>query len=177
MAEENQAQEADNTSAKSGGGGGMLPALLIIALMPVISFAMFKFVFLPELKKLTPAEGAEHASGLPEIDPEKLRIETGEKHQYPFPDRIVNVKGSTMTRYFRSSFTIESSNPDIASEVDKHKAALMDLADTVLGDLTLADLERSGIKNIVRNQLKQGFDKILQPPMVDEIYFSNWVVQ
>ena len=177
MAEENQAQEANNASAKSGGGGGMLPALLIIALMPVISFAMFKFVFLPELKKLTPAEGEAQASDHAEIDPEKLKIESGEVYKYPFKDRVVNVKGTGMSRYFRASFTIMSPNPNIADEVAKHEDALIDLADTVLSDLTIADHETSGVKQMISNQLKQGFDKILQPPMIDDIHFTNWVVQ
>jgi flagellar basal body-associated protein FliL len=175
MAEENQDQETNKQPAKSGGGGGMLPALLIIALMPVISFAMFKFVFLPELKKITPEEG-EAAHQMP-IDPKKFHVESGVTYRVPFPERIVNLKGVSLLRYFRTEFEIESSNPDIESEVNVNMAAMKDLADTILGNLTLADLEQTGIKNVVRNQLKQGFDKILQPPMVDEIYFSNWVVQ
>ena len=44
MAEETQNQEVAAKTGKSGGGGGMLPALLIIALMPVVSYAMVKFV-------------------------------------------------------------------------------------------------------------------------------------
>lgn len=175
MAEENQAQEASNSPAKSGGGGGMLPALLIIALMPVISFAMFKFVFLPELKKLTPEEGSvdHHA----EIDPEKVHVESGEKHHVDFPDIIVNLRGSVLSRFIRTSFTLESLNPDLEHEVTANMAELKDLAGTILGGLTLVDLEQREIKNSTRNQLKQGFNKILEFPMVDEIYFSQWVVQ
>ena len=176
MAEENQAQEANNQSAKSGGGGGMLPALLIIALMPVISFAMFKFVFLPELKNLTPEEGAAQGHH-EEIDPEKIHVESGEKYLVDFPDILVNVKGVILTRYFRVSFTIESANPEIEAEVNANMAAMKDLAGTILGNLTLAHHEQPEIKNLVESQLKQGFDKILQPPMVDEIHFTNWVVQ
>ena len=69
MAEENEAQEAKPQSAKSGGGGGgMLPALLVILLMPVISFAMFKFLFLPEIKKHIPEISEIHlASSAAEI--------------------------------------------------------------------------------------------------------------
>ncbi len=175
MAEENQAQEADNKSAKSGGGGGMLPALLVIVLMPVISFAMFKFLFLPELKKNIPeTSGAvEHA----EIDPANVHVETGEKYNAIFPDVITNVSGTGMARFIRVSLTIESSNPDIEKEVEANMAAMKDLVDTVLRHFTLADLEQREIKNVIRNQIIQGFDRVLQPPMVDDIYFSQFVVQ
>lgn len=177
MAEENQAQEANSQPAKSGGGGGMLPALIIIVLMPVIAYAMFIFVFLPELQKLTPEEGAAHGDQYEEIDHDKIHVESGEKYPFDFPERVVNVKGVQLARYFRVAFTIESANPDIEAEVKAHMAEMKDLADTILGNLTLMDHENREIKNIVRSQLKQGFDKILQPPMIDEIYFSNWVVQ
>lgn len=175
MAEETQNQEVAAKTEKSGGGGGMLPALLIIALMPVVSYAMFKFVFLPELKKIVPEGGtATHHEG---IDPKKIHAESGKTYRVDFPDVIVNVKGVSLSRFHLTTFTIESSNPDIDHEVRDNLAALTDLAGTILGGLTLADHEQAGTKNAIRNQIKQGFNKILQPLMVDEIYFSQWVVQ
>lgn len=174
MAEEDAVQEADVKSAKSGGGGGMLPALLVILLMPVISFAMFKFLFLPEIKKHVPDSASDHHE---KIDPSKLHVESGEKHLVDFPDLIVNISGVSMTRFLRVNFSIESTNPEIEDMVEKNKPAMRDLANTVLRHLTLADLERPNIMDTVRNQLKQGFDHILQPPMIDEIYFTQFVVQ
>lgn len=175
MAEEAQNQDAPAKAEKKEGGGGMLPALLIIALMPVISFAMFKFVFLPELKKIAPEEGA--AAQHVEIDPLNIHVESGETYRFDFPLVTVNVRGVSLSRYFRSGFTIESSNPDIEYEATEHLAAMKDLAGTILGGLTLAQHEDVATKNHIRNQLKQGFNKILQSPMVDEIFFSEWAVQ
>ncbi len=175
MAEENTPQEANEQSAKSGGGGGMLPALLVILLMPVISFAMFKFLFLPEIAKHVPEPAAEDHHE--EIDPSKIQVESGEKILVEFPALIVNISGVSMTRFLSVNFTIESQNPDIQDKVDQYEMEMKDLAITVLRHLTLADLERPNIMDTVRNQLKQGFDQVLQPPMVDEIYFTQFVVQ
>jgi len=175
MAEEPQNKEALAKAGKSEGGGGILPALLIIVLMPVISFAMFKFVFLPELKKIAPEEGA--AAHQVEINPENIHVESGETYRFDFPRVVVNVRGVSLSRFFSATLTVESSNPDIEHEVTEHMAEMKDLAGTILGSLTLADHENVGIKNQVRNQLKQGFNKILQPPMIDEIFFSEWAVQ
>jgi flagellar basal body-associated protein FliL len=175
MAEETQTPEESAKAGKGEGGGGMLPALLIIALMPVISFAMFKFVFLPELKKIAPEEGA--AADHVEIDPENIHVKSGETYRFDFPKVVVNVRGVSLSRFFSASFTVESSNPDIEHEVTEHMAEMKDLAGTILGRMTLADHENVGIKNQVRNQLKQGFNKTLQPLMIDEIFFSEWAVQ
>lgn len=175
MAEENEAQEAKPQSAKNGGGGGgMLPALLIILLMPVISFAMFKFLFLPEIKKHIPEETADRQE---EIDPKKVHVENADKVLVPFPDLIVNISGVQMTRFLRVNFTIESAYPEIEKKVEERMPELTDLATTVLRHLTLADLESPNVMDTVRNQLIQGFDHVLQPPMVDEIYFTQFVVQ
>jgi flagellar basal body-associated protein FliL len=174
MAEENEVQEAQVQSAKSGGGGGMLPALLVVILMPVISFAMFKFLFLPEIVKHAPVAGEVHHE---EIDPHKIHVETGEKHLVSFGDLIVNINGTGGARFLRVAFSLESTNPEIEDEVEAHKAKMQDLATTVLRHLTMADLERPNITDTVRNQLIQGFDQVLQPPMIDEIYFTQFVIQ
>ena len=174
MAEENAVQDAQVYPAKSGGSVGMLPVLLVVILMPVISFAMFKFLFLPEIIKHAPAAGEGHYE---EIDPHKIHVETGEKHLVPFGDLIVNINGTSGARFLRVAFTLESANPEIEDEVEARKAKMQDLATTVLRHLTMADLERPNITDTVRNQLIQGFDQVLQPPMIDEIYFTQFVIQ
>ena len=174
MAEENAVQEAQVYPAKSGGSVGMLPVLLVVILMPVISFAMFKFLFLPEIIKHAPVAGEGHYE---EIDPHKIHVETGEKHLVPFGDLIVNINGTSGARFLRVAFSLESANPEIEDEVEARKAKMQDLATTVLRHLTMADLERPNITDTVRNQLIQGFDQVLQPPMIDEIYFTQFVIQ
>jgi len=153
----------------------MMPALLVVALMPLISFAMFKFLFIPMIKAEIPEAGASS-----EIDPESVQVSSaaGEgEYSVEFENVVNNLLGSTMARYIQVSFTAYSSNPDFEAAVEKNRPRLLDAANTVLGNLTLADLEKREIRNIVRNQIKQGFNHVLQPPMVDEIYFSKFVVQ
>ena len=154
----------------------MLPALLVIVLMPVISFAMFKFVMMPMIKAET-ASLAE--AGHAEIKAEDITIEHGSEasHSFDFEPIVTNVKGTSLTRFLQVSFTIQSAYPNIADEVAKKKVQMQDISSSVLGGLTLADLEKPEIKNIVRNQLKQGFNHAFGKPMVEEIYFSQFVVQ
>ncbi len=176
MAEETQNSEANPQSAKGGGSGGMLPALLVIVLMPLISFAMFKFLFMPMIKAEIPEEGMH-----PQVDPSSIEVhgDGGEpKYEYKFQKPVtVNLKGASQARFLRSEFTMMSANPDFAAVAEQREAAMRNVAIGVLGNLTLADMERESIMNIVRNQLIQGFDHVLQAPMVEEIYFSEWAVQ
>ena len=153
----------------------MLPALLVIVLMPVISFAMFKFLFVPMIKAEIPEAGA-----AAQIRPEDVIVahDGGEaSYSVPFENVVNNLKGTAMTRFIQVSFTIYSSNPELAAIVEENRPRMKDVANQVLGNLTLADLERREIKNVVRNQLKEGFEHVLHGPVVEEIYFTQFVVQ
>lgn len=153
----------------------MLPALLVIVLMPVISFAMFKFMVIPMIKAELPEEGAEE-----HLTAEDLNISydtTGAEYSSAFENVVTNVKGTSQTRFVQVSFTVYSANPMLEAEVEMKRPRMMDVAITVLGNLTLAELEKSEMKNIVRNQLQQGFNHVLGKPIIEDISFSQFVVQ
>lgn len=153
----------------------MLPALLVIVLMPVISFAMFKFLFIPMIKEEIP----EPSAAAP-INPEDVILQTdgGEaSFTADFEGVVNNLRGTSMTRFIQVSFTVYSSNPQLEGIVNKNRPRMEDVANQVLGNLTLADLEKREIKNVVRNQLMQGFEHVLGGPVVEEIYFTQFVVQ
>ncbi|MEM9158816.1 MAG: flagellar basal body-associated FliL family protein [Verrucomicrobiota bacterium] len=176
MAEENAAAEAPaNAAPAKGGGGGMMPALLIIVLMPLISFAMFKFLFIPMIKAELPQNDEPQ-----EIDPatvEHLHLESGELSEYSFENEIVvNLKGVAMTRFLQVSITFTSFNTDIANLAGKNKNRLRSSSMQILGNLTLAELEKPEIRNLTASQLKQQYEQILGGH-VEEVLFTNWVVQ
>jgi len=176
MAEENQNSEANNQSAKGGGSGGMLPALLIIVLMPLISFAMFKFMFIPMIKAEMPEPGAPA-----EIDPEDVHVQTeGEQgsQKYNFEEAIVaNLLGTNMTRFLKVKITVKSADTQLADKIESHLEELRGIGQGLLRNLTLADLEKREINNIVRNELKMAFNHELGEPLIDEIYLPEFVVQ
>ncbi|MBK1878438.1 flagellar basal body-associated FliL family protein [Pelagicoccus mobilis] len=167
MAEEQQASEAPQQSAKGGGGSGMLPALLVIVLMPVISFAMFKFMFLPMIKAELPEQGEEAPITAEDLD--IMVDDSGDEYKYAFEPVVANVKGTSQTRFVQAVFTVYSHNLELESIMESKLDRLRDHADTIVGNLTLADYERRENKNLVRNQLKQGFNHIVGKPVVEDI--------
>ncbi len=153
----------------------MIPALLVIVLMPVISFAMFKFMIIPMIK----AELPEHGEEKP-ITAEDLEIsfdDSGVQQEYSFEPVVANVLGTSQTRFVQAVFTVYGTHPDFVAMIEAKKVRLRDHADSVLGSLTLADLEKREIKNIVRNQLREGFNHHLGKPIIEEIYFDSFVTQ
>lgn len=154
----------------------MMPALLIIVLMPLISFAMFKFLFIPMIK----AEIPEQAGAEEKIDHERVKHlqADGKKVEFSFPDDlVVNLRGTSMTRYLKVNITLTSVHPNLESLVHEHAASIKHVANNILSNLTLADLEKREIKNVVGSQLKQQFNQKLNGPVIDEVLFTSWVVQ
>lgn len=152
-----------------------MPALLVIVLMPVISFAMFKFAVIPMIKAELPEQGAETPIKAENLD---ISFDTsGTEYNVTFEPVVTNVKGTSQTRFVQVIFTVYSANPNLQAEVDSKRNRMTDVAISVLGNLTLADLEQREMKNIVRNQLKQGFNHVMGKPLVEDISFSQFVVQ
>ena len=57
------------------------------------------------------------------------------------------------------------------------KAKLTDITLNVLSSLTLADLEEPGSKNVLREKLVAAYNQALGKRLVDQVYFSDFVIQ
>jgi len=177
-------------AAKSG-IGAMLPAIIAVVLAPVASFAVAEFVLLPRLQaKLGKAATAAHADGAeaiaaPEAEPESGRGGHGGGHgaaktegNYEFSNVVVNLAGTMGTRYLKTSFIVTGiGGKSVKGTFETQKAKLTDITLNVLSSLTLADLEQPGAKNLLREKLVSAYNQALGKKVVDQIYFSDFVVQ
>ena len=157
------------------------PIIAVIVLMPVISFAMTQYVLIPHIKGGSAEEQAKAAAG-------DSKGETGNSKpdakkdakpmfSYEFNDIVVNLSGAMGTRYLKASFAIFSSNPDLQKIITENKSHLLDVALNVLSSKSMADLEAPGSKNLVRNDLIANFNQALSSEVVENLYFSEFVVQ
>ena len=189
----------DAAAAPKGGGGGMMPLILMVVLMPAISYAMMEFVFLPKIRGIAAetqvAHAAEEGKGGHKTE-HKAEAKTEHKAEakhgkgkhgkegdsksafsYDFENVVVNLAGTMGTRYLKTNFTAEGSNADLRTAIEENKKQLLDVASTVLGSRTLADLEQPGAKNVIRNDLIANFNQTLKSDLIERIFFSEFVVQ
>jgi flagellar FliL protein len=80
-------------------------------------------------------------------------------------------------RYLLVSLSIVGTGADFKNVVDEHDAQLRDMASGVLGSIPLADLEKPGERNLIRNELISGFNNILGDSTVQEIYIPEFAIQ
>jgi flagellar FliL protein len=162
--------------AKGKGGSPMLPAIIVLVLMPLLTFALFEFVLLPRAADKLGLEGhgkaGEAADG--EGDAEEY---TGPVHTAEFSDIVSNIRGTVGSRYIKVSFTVEGRDEKFTETVEKNSAKIRDATITVLQELTLQELDQPGIKNVVRSDLLNAYSTVLRGRVIEKLYFTEFVVQ
>ena len=158
-----------------------LPVIVVVVLMPVISFAMTQYVLIPHIQssvaatQQTKADPAD-AKEAPDAKPDAKK-DAKPTFSYQFDDIVVNLSGAMGTRYLKASFSLFSSNQNLQKIITDNKSQLLDVALNVLSSKSMADLEAPGSKNLVRNDLIANFNQALSSDVVEQIYFSEFVVQ
>jgi flagellar FliL protein len=89
----------------------------------------------------------------------------------------VNLSGSGGTRYLKASFTVSGSKADFQQVLNQNKNQLLDVAINVLGSKSMADLEAPASKNLVRSDLVESFNQALKGNVVEQLFFTEFVVQ
>jgi len=166
----------DSASARGGALKAWLPAMLSLILAPVATFAVAEFVLLPRLQaQLALAPGVD---GLAASADAAMNGQDGKElppSTFEFNDVVVNLAGTMGTRYLKASFVVTGKG--VKTTFDGDKARLTDVTLSVLSSLTLTDLEEPGAKNVLREKLVAAYNQVLGKRVVDQVYFSDFVVQ
>lgn len=135
-----------------------------------------------EAKKPEPAKPAAHgeakkpAGGHGEKKGEGKGVATEGPNAYKFDSVVVNLSGTMGTRYLKASFLVTGKN-NLNELFESRKPELYDVTLNLLGSLTLADLEEVGSRNLIRARLMNAYNEALGGRIVEQIYFSDFIVQ
>ena len=208
---------ADETPAPPAEGGDippppkasnpMIPLAIVLVAMPAISFAMVKFVLVPQIQKAAtggaPAAAGAHGAGTAHgAEPAKdaKKDESGGGHgkddkagkdpkdgkksarskdgwEYSFPNVVSNLTGSMGTRYLRCSFTVVSDDEHIGDMMEENKTKLKDAALRIFAARSQSDLESVSARNVIRTEIAATFNKALETAAVKEVLFTDFIVQ
>jgi flagellar FliL protein len=177
-------------AAANGGFKAYLPLIVNVVLMPVLAYAMTAYVLVPKLAhKASPtaeagagdahgAAAAESHGGKAEAAHGNAAISGKSKISVPLTKKtLVNVSGTMGTRYLLAEFMLVGTGPNFRAAVEKADAELRDAAASALSAKTIGDLEKPGIRNLVRTELITIFNTILGKGMVTEIYLTEFAIQ
>lgn len=158
-----------------------LPALAVLLLAPVATWATVEFVVVPRLRqKLAVAtSGEKPAEATPPAGKAGKTGKDGKESAptYEFQNVVVNLAGTMGTRYLKTSFLITGADANIKGVFEAAKPKLTDVTLNVLSSLTLADLEEPGAKNVIREKLVAAYNQALGRKVAEQVYFSDFVIQ
>jgi flagellar FliL protein len=128
-----------------------------------------------------PAKDGHKADAAPASGGEKEKkpsvVYSRDGWSYSFTNVVSNLTGSLGTKYVKCAFSVVSDDQNIGVIVEENKSKLRDAALTVLSARSLADMEASGAKNILRSELAANFNKALNSNVVKQIFFTEFVIQ
>jgi flagellar FliL protein len=180
MAEEKpkEKEEAAAAPAPAAGGGAKawLPLIIMIVLMPALAFGMAQYLILPQLQKGLGIKPTPAAAGDAKAKTGKDGAEA-KKDSEVMSKLLVNVAGTMGARYLLCSLTVVGSGADFKTKMTENDAQLRDAACGTLAAKSLADLEKPGARNMIRNELITDFNNILGDSAVSDIYLTEFAIQ
>lgn len=179
--EETKQAEGAPAAAPAKAASSWPPLIAVLILMPVVAYATTQFLILPKIRTALgdpSAHGTSGKSGEHHSEKDaKVGHEASPKFTYDFENVVVNLSGSLGTKYLKTSFTLYSSQENLKKIIEENKKQLLDVAINVLSSHTMADLEATGAKNVVRNDLMASFNQALHSEIIEQLYYSEFVVQ
>jgi flagellar FliL protein len=161
------------------GGGAWVPLIANLILMPAIAYGLTTFVLIPKLQGGKAESAAAGKSG--EAEGHGTEGKTGgAKNRVTAPlggKVLVNVAGTAGTRYLVASMTLVGKTPDFREHVERNDPQLRDAAASILSGKTLGDVDKPGMRNIIRAELISAFNDILGKEAVADIYLTEFAIQ
>ncbi|MFA5257878.1 MAG: flagellar basal body-associated FliL family protein [Opitutales bacterium] len=174
---------APKTPSTGGGNrSALITAIVTVIAIPLVMVVVWELYMLPSLKKLAAAQGApETVEAVAEEAAPEAKAEEGEEgvagSVYEIKDVVANLSGAMRSRYIKVSFTMEGKAKDFPAMMKESEAKIRDATLAVLSDMTIQDMEEPGVKNIVRNRIINAIGQALRSNAVENLYFSEFVVQ
>jgi flagellar protein FliL len=158
--------------AVGGGFKAWLPLVVTVLLMPALAYGVAQFVILPQLQKGLGLKGVAGDAATAKKEPADAKQESVVMNKL-----LVNVADTMGARYLLVSLSVVGNTSDFKQKMTDHDAQLRDMACGDLATKTLADLEKPGERNVIRNELITGFNNILGDSVVQEIYLTEFAIQ
>ncbi len=149
--------------------------------VPLVCYLMIQFLVLPKL-----IAAVEHAAESKAAAPAKAGAKpaagghgggAAKEQTYDFGKIMVNVASAGDSRYLRVNLVLASNNGEIKEIAKSNEVALRDAIITVLSAQSLADLEKPDGRDAARRALLSRINGILGGEVVQQIYFTDFVIQ
>ncbi len=96
---------------------------------------------------------------------------------YPLKTFIVNLSGNQGSRYLKVAMQFGITNPTLAQELNANSVVMRDAIISILSSKSFDDISSEQGKDSLKLQIKNSINKELKTGKIDDVYFSQFVVQ
>ena len=164
-----------------------MPVIAVVVLVPALCYAVMDFVIIPKIKTslgapAAPAKADGHGAKK-KSDPHAAKsgghgaVDAPAEGVAPFGSIIVNLAGSNNSRLLKATFDVKSEDPNIAAIIKENLPALRDAANTIMSSQTINSQDIASGRELIRKSLISQFNRLLGGEVIDQVYFSEFVVQ
>jgi flagellar FliL protein len=186
------AEDESKESEGKSGSPSMLPLILVLLIIPLATMAITQFVVIPQLQAVMgagahAAEGSADAgsgakekdSGADAGDDDKKREAKlgGMGDSYAFEGLVANLSGTMGTRFIKVSFEVRGEGSDVDQALRLNKSVVLDAIITTLSSESIQSLEVPGGRNRLRLSLIEGINQSLNEDLIDQLYFTEFMIQ
>jgi flagellar FliL protein len=195
MADDKKPQDgAEESAPKKAKSGGLMPLLLTSVLLAVVlggvGFALAYFVVPARLAASSatapaaPAAAPDPAAAQPADDKEKIARSAEELEaeggkpvtKFTIEEVTVNIADTRGNRFVRAGVFFEA-DPPVLEELEANRARMTDTLGQVLSTKTLDQLTAPNIRGVLREELLGIINPTLKSGRVDNLYFTDLLVQ
>ncbi len=164
--------DTEETPPEGKGKKSMGKLLFLVAALLLLlgggGFGAYTFYF----QKPAETEAPEEKAAAAPRDLEKL-VGT----MYPLEPFLVNIDDVEETRFLKTALTLEFDSQDVQPEIEKRLAQVRDNILLLLSSKGFADVRTSDGKYILREEILERLNSILVTGQVNNVYFTEFVVQ
>ncbi len=153
------------------------PALTVLLLLPVISFVLSDFVLFPRLQVRFEQVAGQIKMPDDGIQAVNVSRQGAKKSTYEIKDIMSNISAEGQVRYARVSFVLEGSLENFEEIIKANEARIIDATLDVFSVLSVSEISNPNIKSIVKQQLLQRFEVSLEGKIVENLFFSQFVIK
>ena len=173
-------------------GNPLMPVIAVVVLVPALCYAVMDFVIIPKIKTslgapAAPAKADAHGAKK-KTDSHAAKsgghgggghgaVDAPAEGVAPFGSIIVNLAGSNNSRLLKATFDLKSEDPNIAAIIKENLPALRDAANTIMSSQTINSQDIKSGRELIRKSLISQFNRLLGGEVIDQVYFSEFVVQ
>jgi len=173
-------------------GNSLMPIIAVVVLVPALCYAVMDFVIIPKIKTslgapAAPAKADAHGAKK-KTDSHAAKsgghgggghgaVDAPAEGVAPFGSIIVNLAGSNNSRLLKATFDVKSEDPNIATIIKENLPALRDAANTIMSSQTINSQDIASGRELIRKSLISQFNRLLGGEVIDQVYFSEFVVQ